>query len=124
MKNYTQIKKRVFEIISKGERGDLISQIFDWSIMTLIALSVISIILESFADLYAKWQSAFRIFEAITVIVFTIEYILRIWTADLLYPEAKHPRIKYFFPLWPLSIYWPFCRFTCRLSRQTCVSCE
>ena len=32
-----------------------------------------------------------------TVIVFTIEYILRIWTADLLYPNEKHPRLKYIF---------------------------
>lgn len=38
------IKKRVFEIISKAEDGDRASEIFDWSIMILIALSIISII--------------------------------------------------------------------------------
>ena len=94
---YNAIKKRVFEIISKAENGDLASQIFDWSIMALIALSIISIILESFAGIYQKWHSVFQIFETITVVVFTVEYILRVWTADLLYPEAKHPRLKYIF---------------------------
>ena len=94
---YKAIKQRVFEIVSKAEDGDILSQIFDWSIMVLIILSIVSIILESFGNLYARWYTFFKAFEAFTVFVFTVEYILRIWTADLLYPEAKHPRLKYFF---------------------------
>lgn len=97
MLKYQKIKKRVFEIISKAEEGDKASAIFDWTIMALIALSIVSIILESFADIYAKYHSVFQVFEVITVIVFSIEYILRVWTADLLFPEAKHPRLKYIF---------------------------
>ena len=91
------IKKRVYEIISKAEDGDRASEIFDWSIMILIALSIISIILESFASIYDKYHSIFQVFEIITVVVFTIEYLLRIWTADLLFPESKHPHLKYIF---------------------------
>ena len=99
MKGYQAFKKRVFEIISKAEDGDLASSIFDWSIMVLIALSILSIILESFASIYQKWHSVFQVFEIITVVVFTAEYILRIWTADLLYPESKHSRMKYIFSI-------------------------
>lgn len=55
------IKKRVFEIISKAEDGDRASKIFDWSIMILIALSIISIILESFANIYDKQKDALEI---------------------------------------------------------------
>ena len=95
--NMKTIKKRVFEIISKAEDGDLVSAIFDWSIMILIALSIISIILESFASIYDRFHSIFQVFELITIVVFTIEYLLRIWTADLLYPESKHPHLKYIF---------------------------
>lgn len=95
--NVKAIKKRVFEIISKAENGDRASKIFDWSIMILIALSIISIILESFASIYDKYHPVFQVFEIITVVVFTIEYLLRIWTADLLFPEAKHPHLKYIF---------------------------
>ena len=97
MKQKYSLKKRVFEIINKAEDGDLASKIFDWTIMALIALSIISIILESFADIYARYNTLFRIFEIITVVVFTTEYLLRIWTADLLFPEANHPRLKYVF---------------------------
>lgn len=41
------LKERVFEIISKADEGDKASRIFDFSIMTLIALSILSIVLES-----------------------------------------------------------------------------
>ena len=93
------VRRRTFEIISKAEEGDRVSQVFDWSIMTLIALSIVSIVLESFTALYLKYYSVFRTFEIVTVAVFTAEYILRIWTADLLYPEAKHPWLNYIFSM-------------------------
>ena len=41
-------------------------------------------------------------FEVISVSVFSVEYLLRIWTADLLYPSARHPRLKYVFSLMAL----------------------
>ena len=90
-------KNRVFELLCKADDGDRISQIIDWTIMALIALSILSIILESFAAVYTRCHTVLKAFETVTVIVFTIEYLLRIWTADLLYPEAKHPRLKYIF---------------------------
>lgn len=97
MNGYKQKKKRIFEIISRAEEGDRTSEIFDWTIMALIALSIISIILESFEDIYARHQPMFHLFEAVTVFIFAIEYLLRIWTADYLFPEVKHPRLKYIF---------------------------
>ena len=94
---YSVTKKQIFRIISKAENGDRIGQVFDWSIMALIALSIISIILESFSSINEKYHSVFQLLEIITIVVFSIEYLLRIWTADLLYPEARHPRLKYMF---------------------------
>ena len=92
-----KLKHRIFEIINKAENGDTASSIFDWMIMSLIALSILTIILDSFQSIHDRFQTVFQVFEVITVIVFTLEYILRIWTADLLYPDAKHPRLKYCF---------------------------
>lgn len=100
--NTAAVKKRTFEIISKAEEGDRVSKIFDNTIMILIALSILAIILESFSDLYTHYHKWFEIFDAAAVAVFTVEYILRIWTADQLYPEAKHPRLKYIFSMMAL----------------------
>ena len=92
-----QIKRRVFEIISKAEEGDKVSRTFDITILSLILLSVFSIILESFDTLQTEYQVVFSTFELITVAVFSVEYVARIWTADLLYPGMAHPRLKYVF---------------------------
>lgn len=89
------MKRRIFDIISKAESGDRASRIFDVGIMSLIILSVISITLQSFDDLAEKYNTLFSIFETVTVFVFTVEYLLRIWTADILFPNEKHPRIRY-----------------------------
>lgn len=91
------MKKRVFEIISKADEGDKASKLFDGFIMALIALSILSIVLESFESLAKQYRTAFSEFEIISVSVFTIEYLLRIWTADFLFPECKRPRLKYIF---------------------------
>ena len=90
-----KIKRRVFEIIGKAEPGNRASQGFDILIVSLILLSVVAIVLESFSALATRYAAAFNAFEAFTVAVFTVEYGLRIWTADLLYPRAKHPRLRY-----------------------------
>lgn len=89
------MKRRIFEIISRAEDGDQASRIFDVFIMALIALSVVAIVLQSFESLAVRYAAAFSVFETVTVAVFTVEYALRIWTADLLYPNEKYPRLKY-----------------------------
>jgi voltage-gated potassium channel len=35
------------------------------------------------------------VFEVVSVIIFSIEYVLRLWTSRFLYPDAKHPALKY-----------------------------
>lgn len=90
-----QLKEKVFDIVSKDDGDNKASRIFDLLIMTLIVLSIVSIVLESFDDLNTRYRTLFSVFETFTVIVFTVEYILRIWTADLLYPGQRHPRLKY-----------------------------
>ena len=92
-----KLKQRIFEIISKSENGDTASSVFDWMIVILIALSIITIVLESFQSIRVRFHAVFSVIEVITIVVFTLEYLLRIWTADLLYPETKHPRLRYIF---------------------------
>ena len=91
------MRRRIFEIISKAQEGDRASRVFDLTIMGLISLSVISIVLQSFESLSTRFDKLFTAFEVITVIVFTTEYVLRVWTADYLYPDSKWPRVKYIF---------------------------
>ena len=78
-KQVKKIKIRVFEIINKAETGDWASRAFDIVIMSLIALSIISIVLESFASLKDKYHYVFQTFEYVSVAVFTLEYAFLSW---------------------------------------------
>ena len=75
-----QIKERIFEIIEKGKDGDIASKIFDDFIIGLICINVFSIFLETFS-IEKEVSAVFKWIEIISVIIFTIEYLLRLWTA-------------------------------------------
>ncbi|MBR4360855.1 MAG: ion transporter [Clostridia bacterium] len=95
--NTKQWKAKIYDIITKDDGDNRASRVFDLIIMALILGSIAAIVLESFDSLSEKYGTVFRVFEIVTVAVFTVEYLLRIWTADLLYPQEKHPRLKYIF---------------------------
>lgn len=82
------LKKRIFDVIQIGQESDIISRLFDIFISAVIILNILTMFLETFDEL-AKFMGIFTVIESVTVIIFCIEYILRIWTADLLYPEEK-----------------------------------
>jgi len=53
--------------------------------MSLIMLSVLAVILESFDSLRRSYSIEFTLFETFSVLIFTIEYLMRLATADLKY---------------------------------------
>jgi voltage-gated potassium channel len=84
-------RERVFRIIQIGSKDDLPSRAFDMFISATIIVNILAMFLETFDELSA-FSSVFVIAEAVTVGIFCIEYLLRIWTADLLYPDLSRPR--------------------------------
>lgn len=65
------------------ERSDTkISQAFDWFVQTLILLSIVTFSIETLPDLSSTTRQALRIIEIVIVILFTIEYLLRLYVAD------------------------------------------
>lgn len=92
------IKNRIYDVIRDDDENDLISNIFDGVIITLIIINVISVIADTF-NLPLIVQQILYYIEIFSVIVFTIEYILRVWTSDLIHPELPKykARIKYIF---------------------------
>jgi voltage-gated potassium channel len=81
----TRWEKRIYRIVEKHEKGDWTSFVFDYVIIALVLLSVIAIILESFRDLDAAYQEEFYAFEIFTIVVFSIEYLLRLLAAPARY---------------------------------------
>jgi len=92
---YSAFKRKVFDIIDTNAKSKW-SKVFDTSIITLIAVNVVLIFMDTF-EAMGSFATLFHVIETFSVIVFSIEYILRFWTADFLYPtETKaKARLKY-----------------------------
>lgn len=82
------LRKRIFDIIQIGQKEDVPSRAFDWFIVTVIILNILTMFLETFDEL-SGFMGLMEAIEFVTMIIFCIEYALRIWTADLLYPELS-----------------------------------
>ncbi len=82
------LKNKVYNIIRDDDKNNLASNIFDGFIISLIIINVIMVILDTFTmpDWY---QSLSAIIEVISVIIFSIEYVLRIWTSTYIYPNRN-----------------------------------
>lgn len=93
MKNLEKVKKRAFEIIQIGNQTDVPSLVFDIFIVFVILLNIVITFCQTFAQL-ARYGLLLQTLELITIAIFTVEYILRLWTAQYLYPEAGHGRAK------------------------------
>ena len=94
---YRQLKEKTAELLAKDDGDNKAGRIVSWAIILMIFLSILAIVLESFADLAARYYRFFRGFETFTVMFFSVEYVLRIWTADVVYPNVRFPRLKYLF---------------------------
>ncbi|MGL1889478.1 MAG: ion transporter [Reichenbachiella sp.] len=95
----SKLKKRVLKTINKAEGKDAASKYFDLFIMTLIILNVIVIMTETVEEYGTKYELFFRNFEIFSVTIFSIEYIIRLWTCTAI-PKYAHPvwgRIRYVF---------------------------
>lgn len=88
-------KQYVFNIIQPAERaGSRASRLFEIGIIALIIISVISVFATTF-PISERVSDALYLLETVTVIIFSIEYLLRIWTADLLYPSLSGVRARF-----------------------------
>ena len=73
------IKKRLWEIVEVAESGDNASRYFDISILTLIFLNVVAVIISSVQSINETYADFFYKFELISVVIFTAEYLIRLW---------------------------------------------
>lgn len=92
------MKEKIFNIIQIGDKSNRISRAFDIFITITIFNNIAVTFMETFSQL-SFLSGLFTVIEYITVVIFCIEYILRIWTADYLYPGTGKGRARFKFLL-------------------------
>ncbi len=91
-----QIRRKVFDIIQIGNKRDIPSKAFDIFIVVAILLNLFVVIFETF-DESMPYLPILKTIEFVTILIFVIEYILRLWTADFLYPDKSRAKAVWAF---------------------------
>ena len=107
-----KLRERIFNIIQIGKRTDVPSTAFDIFIVAMIVLNLFSTLFSTFEE-SKPYEGAINTIEWVTIIIFTVEYILRLWTADFLYPGRSRGRailmfVFSFYGIIDLLTFFPF----------------
>jgi voltage-gated potassium channel len=89
--NWTKLKKAIFDTIQIGDKSNVISRMFDIIIVVVILANISVMFMQTYEEL-TPYYGVLRIIEWVTTGIFCVEYLLRIWTADFLYPKCTRYR--------------------------------
>ena len=94
-------KQRVYYFIEPNYES---GRIVDITIITMILLNIVALILETVEPIYNLNRAAFEAFEDFSLILFTIEYIVRLWaiTSESSFAHPVWGRLRFFFT--PLAL--------------------
>jgi len=98
------LRKRTWEIVEVAKRGDTASRTFDIAILSLIFLNVIAVIVGSVQSVQKRWGTFLDVFKIVSVIVFTVEYVARLWSCTVARRFAGRIRGRVRFALQAMSI--------------------
>ncbi|MEI8145694.1 MAG: cyclic nucleotide-gated ion channel [Alphaproteobacteria bacterium] len=77
--NAGTLRRRVYQTLDQGMVGDRLAVAVHRVLLALILVNVGAVILESVPSLAARYGTLFLTFEFVSVGIFTIEYLLRLW---------------------------------------------
>ncbi len=80
---FQKTKIRLYDVLVETDDNDLVDRIVAIFLMILIVLNSVAVVLETVDELDARYGSIFNALEMVSVTIFTIEYLLRLWIAPL-----------------------------------------
>jgi voltage-gated potassium channel len=74
-------RHRAYVLLEGGQSGGFFGHVIEVVLVSLIIANVLAYTLQSIPDIGTRYDRLFTWLEMISVVVFTIEYLMRIWTA-------------------------------------------
>jgi voltage-gated potassium channel len=94
-----ELRRRVYLVLEQGPIGDHVGIIVDKLLVALILINLVGVALESVPEIGNRYAFGFAAIEYFSLIVFTVEYGLRLWAAIEHGPHrhlaAIRSRLKY-----------------------------
>ena len=99
-----QLKYFIFKMLEVTHHDDFLGRAFDNFMIALISLNTVAFAFETVYAISIPYKSYFNNFETFSVVIFTTEYCLRLWTCtlDRKYRNPFWGRVKFVFR--PLSL--------------------
>src|SRR5258706_2458049 len=100
------LRRRLYGILEHGTIGDRAAVIVGRLIVILIVVNLVAMTLDSVPALQAQYGPLFLAIELLSLVLFTIEYVLRVWVAaeHAPYRHASERRARWKFVSSPLGI--------------------
>jgi len=84
--NVSELRRNVSQLIEFNASASRSAHFMDLAMVTLIIANVMAIMLESVTAIEQEYSNFFWYFELFSIVIFTIEYLLRVWSC----PDIKH----------------------------------
>ncbi len=96
---YNRVKKKVYDLLHPDVGNTRWDKVINAFLITVIILNVVAVILETVPSIRQPNQRFFDYFDGFSVGVFTVEYILRVWSSNCheRYRQSFGGRVKYVF---------------------------
>src|SRR5262249_38330598 len=76
-----ELRHRLYEVLEHGPIGDPAGRLVGRLIALLIVVNLVAVTLESVPEFAARYAGWFLGIELVSLVVFTVEYALRLWVA-------------------------------------------
>lgn len=83
------LRRTAFRLLDTAAEDDTASRVVDIALILLIAASVIAVIVESIPSVERAYGAQLYWFEVFTIAVFSVEYVLRVWSCIEEQPDAS-----------------------------------
>lgn len=87
------VRRRLFRLLEGWGRADNTGRWVDRALILLILANGLSAILETVPDIARQYGHAMEVFETVSVLIFTLEYVARIWIC------IDHPDLRLLGPI-------------------------
>src|SRR5499426_192253 len=88
------LRRHVYHVLEQGPVGDGVSTWVDRALVALIVINLVAVALESMPRYATRYAETFALIEYFSLLVFTIEYALRLWSAVEHGPNRHLPHMR------------------------------
>jgi voltage-gated potassium channel len=78
---WKELRRRTHAVLDQGSVGDGTSRLVDRLLVGLIIVNLIAVALESVPAYQTRYALIFALIEYVSLVAFTVEYVLRLWSA-------------------------------------------